>query len=59
MKKLTKIILLLLALSLTLAVPFAVSASESEPSLKIEAANLSFEDSVYPVFAVSSKDVDA
>ena len=59
MKKLTKIILLLLALSLTLAVPFTVSASEIEPSLKIEAANLSFEDSVYPVFAVSSKDVDA
>ncbi len=58
MKKITKIVLLALTLALLLAVPFAVSASENEPALKIEAANLSFEDSVYPVFAVSGDNVD-
>ena len=58
MKKITKIILLVLTLAILAALPFAVSASESEPSLTIKAANLSFEDSVYPIFAVSGEGVD-
>ena len=58
MKKITGIILLVLTLAILAAVPFAVSASEGEASLTIKAANLSFEDSVYPIFAVSGEGVD-
>ena len=59
MKTITKIILLALTLALLVAVPFAVSASENEPALKIEAANLSFEDSVYVLYAVSHEGIAA
>ena len=58
MKNVTKIILLVLTLALLVAVPFAVSASENEPELDIEAANLSFVDSVSILYAVSGDNAD-
>ncbi len=58
MKAFTKILLVALVLAMLLAVPFAVSASASEPALKIEAANLSFVDSISILYAVSGENVD-
>ena len=57
MKKTIRIIAILLLVALSAALPIAVSARDNVPSLKIEAANLSFEDSVYPIFAVSGSGV--
>ena len=60
--KTKKLLWLLLALSILVAgFVFTVSATDnaSEPALKIEAGNLSFEDSVFILYAVSHEGIDA
>ena len=53
--------LLLIAITIVAALAFTVSAADnaSEPALKIEAGNLSFEDSVFILYAVSHEGIDA
>ena len=58
MKTLVKIVLFSLVLALLLAIPFTASANTAEPQLKIEAANLSFVDSISILYAVSGENVD-
>ena len=60
--KRSKIIILALAFTVLFAIlgtlAFAASA-EDTPALKIEAANLSFDDSVYVLYAVSHEGISA
>lgn len=59
MKNCKKIAFLLTALALLTAVLTIGIAAEDKPALDIYAANLSFEDSVYLMYAVDAENVDA
>lgn len=59
MKNCKKIALLLAALALLTAVLTIGIAAEEKPALDIYAANLSFEDSVYLMYAVDAENVSA
>ena len=58
-----KILILVLAISALIAAfsisIFAIDSAKSQPTLGIEAANLSFDDSVYVLYAVSHNGIDA
>ena len=59
-KKILVFALIVVALFATLSITaFAANSTPSEPTLKIEAANLSFEDSVYVLYAVSHEGIEA
>lgn len=58
-RKILSVLLLVFTIALAFSVVSFASESESEIGLNIEGANLSFEDSVYVIYAVSHEGIDA